>query len=58
MVQVKFNRTVDSDELREVIVLVDNQETTDKYTNALMNINGDYANIDVEIDEYGDITVL
>ena len=58
MVQVKFNRTVDSDELREVIVLVDNQETTDKYTNALMHINGDYANIDVEIDEYGDITVL
>lgn len=58
MVQVKFKRTVDSDELREVIVLVDNQETTDKYTNALMHINGDYANIDVEIDEYGDITVL
>ena len=27
---------------REVIVLVDNQETTDKYTNALMHINGDW----------------
>lgn len=58
MVQVKFKRTVDSDELREVMALVEMQETTDKYTNALMHINGDYANIDVEIDEYGDITVL
>lgn len=62
MVQVKFKRTVDSDELREVMTLVENQETTDRYTNALIHINRDYANIDVEIDveidEYGDITVL
>lgn len=58
MVQVKFKRTVDSDELREVMALVEMQETTDRYTNTSMHINGDYANIDVEIDEYGDITVL
>ena len=58
MIQIKFKRTVDSDELREVIALVDNQETTDRYTNTSMHINGDYANIDVEIDEYGDIIVL
>ena len=58
MVQVKFKRMVDSNELREVMALVEHQETTDRYTNALMHINGDYANIDVEIDEYGDIIVL
>ena len=58
MVQVKFKRTVDSDELREVMALVEMQETTDRYTNTSMHINGDYANIDVEIDKYGDITVL
>ena len=58
MILINFNRTVDSDELREVMVLVKNQETTDRYTNTSMHINGDYANIDVEIDEYGDITVL
>ena len=58
MVQVKFKRTVDSDELREVMALVEMQETTDKYTNALMHINGDYANVDVEIDEDGDIIVI
>ena len=58
MVQVKFIRTVNSDELREVMALVDNQETTDRYTNTSMHINGDYANIDVEIDEDGDIIVL
>ena len=58
MILVNFNRTVNSGELREVMVLVEHQETTDRYTNALMHINGDYANIDVEIDEYGDITVL
>ena len=58
MVQVKFKRTVDSDELREVMALVEMQETTDRYTNTSMHINGDYANIDVEIDEDGDIIVL
>lgn len=58
MILVNFNRTVNSDELREVMALVEMQETTDRYTNTSMHINGDYANIDVEIDEYGDITVL
>ena len=58
MVQVKFNRMVNSDELREVMALVEMQQTTDRYTNTSMHINGDYANVDVEIDEDGDITVL
>ena len=58
MIQVKFKRTVDSDELREVMALVENQETTDRYTNTSMHINGDYAYIEVKIDEYGNVTVL
>lgn len=57
-VQITFKRTLNSEELREVIILVENQETTDKYTNTSMHIDGDYAQIDVEIDEDGDITVL
>ena len=58
MVNVIFNRTVDSNELKEVMSLLEVQETTDRYENTILNINGEYAVIDVEIDDMGDITVL
>lgn len=35
-----------------------NQETTDRYTNVSMSIDGDFARIEVEIDECGNVTVL
>ena len=57
-VVVTFNRDMTLNELLEVKALVEHQETTDKYTNVGLVINGDYARIEVAIDEFGDITVL
>lgn len=55
---ITFNSDVTLNELLEVKQLVEHQETTDKYTNTTMHIDGDYASIDVEINEFGDIIVL
>ena len=52
------NRQLDIDELREVLVLMENQETTDRFLSTKMEIDGDFAKIQVEIDEYGDVFVL
>lgn len=41
----------------ELLVLIENQETTDKYINTSIRINGDFALIDVDIDEFGDIKI-
>ena len=54
----KSNRELDINELREVLTLMENQETTDRYTSTSLNINGDDAYIEVDIDEDGNITVL
>ena len=54
----KANRELDINELREVLSLMEEQETTDRYVSTLLNINGDYAHIEVEIDEDGNVTVL
>lgn len=55
---IKFNREVNTKELQEVLILAQNQDTTEKYISTGININGDYANIQVSIDELGNITVL
>ncbi len=44
-------------ELREVLALMENQETTDKYVSTSLHIVGDYATIDVDIDEDGNVTL-
>lgn len=54
----KSNRELDINELREVLILMENQETTDRDISTALHINGDYATIDVEIDEDGNVTVL
>ena len=54
----KTNRELNINELREVLTLMENQETTDKYTSTSLNINGNDAHIEVEIDEDGNVTVL
>ena len=54
----KSERELNINELREVLSLMDHQETNERYTNTLMHINGYYATIDVTIDEDGNITVL
>lgn len=57
-IAITFNRDVTLNELLEVKQFVENQETTDKYTNTTMHINGNYAEIDIEVNEYGDVIVL
>ena len=57
-IAITFNRDVTLNELLEVKQFVENQETTDKYTNSTMHINGNYAEIDIEVNEYGDVIVL
>lgn len=53
----KSNRELDINELREVLTLMETQETTDKYTSTSLSIIGDYAAIEVDIDEDGNVTV-
>ena len=57
-IAITFNRDVTLNELLEVKQFVENQETTDKYTNTTMHINGNYSEIDIEVNEYGDVIVL
>lgn len=57
-IAITFNRDVTLNELLEVKQFVENQETTDKYTNTTIHINGNYAEVDIEVNEYGDVIVL
>lgn len=45
-------------ELREVLNLMENQETTDRYTDTVLHINGNDAEIDVKIDKDGNVTLF
>ena len=54
----KSNRALNIGELREVLTLMENQETTDKYTSTSIDINGNEAHIRVDIDEDGNVIVL
>lgn len=52
------SRKMNIDELREVLNLMENQETTDRYTDTVLHINGNDAEIDVTIDKEGNVTLL
>ncbi len=54
----KSDRSLDINELKEILSLMENQETTDKYVSTSLDINGDDAHILVDIDEDGNVTVL
>lgn len=54
----KSNRELNINELREVLTLMENQETTDRDVSTSLDINGNDAHIQVNIDEYGNVTVL
>ena len=58
MILVKINKTVTIEELEELITLAKNQDTTDRYENTELHILGDKAEIDVKIDDMGDIELL
>lgn len=50
-------RELDADELREVLALMEYQDTTDKFVSTSIHIEGEYATIDVDIDEDGNVTL-
>lgn len=52
------SRKMNIDELREVLNLMENQETTDRYAGTALHINGNDAEIDVTIDKEGNVTLL
>jgi hypothetical protein len=58
MILVKINKTLTLDELEELVILTKMQETTDRYENTEIHIYGDKAEIDVKINECGDIELL
>lgn len=51
-------RKMSYEELKEVFKLMENQETTDKFTDTEMQINGDDAKINVKIDKEGNVTLI
>lgn len=54
----KSERELNINELKEVLVLMENQETTDRYVSTILDIHGDYAHIRVDIDEDGNVKVV
>ena len=58
MILVKINKTVTLEELEELVKLTKMQETTDRFENTELHINGDKSEIDVKINNMGDIEVL
>lgn len=54
----KSNRELTFEELQEVMVLMGNQETTDRDVSTLLEINGNFAKIVVDIDEDGNVTLI
>ena len=51
-------RPIASNELKELMRLMYFQETTDRYTNTRLYVNGEFTIIEVEFDEDGNITLL
>lgn len=51
-------RKVSFEELKEVMTLMENQETTDRYVDTTIHINGNDAEIDVKIDADGNVTLI
>ncbi len=51
-------RKISYEELKEVLNLMEIQETTERETNTEIQIDGDDANITVKIDKYGNVTLI
>lgn len=58
MLTAKINREMTTEELKELVLLMENQETTDRFKSTNICILGDYAKLEVCIDEEGNVTVL
>ena len=57
-ITVTINKEITLNELLELKELVEFQETNERYTNTSIEINGNYAKIGVDIDEWGNVTLL
>lgn len=59
MVKVEFysNREFDINEIKEILSVMENQETTDRYIDTCVHINGNYAELDITFDENGNMHV-
>ena len=55
MIFITMNGTYTREELEEVLILADEQEKRDRYRNTELHIKGDKAEINVKIDDMGDI---
>ena len=60
MTSINFstNRSMDINELREILILMENQQTLYKYVDTSLHIVGDFAVIDVDIDSDGNVTLV
>lgn len=54
---VTLNGVFTTEELKEILALSENQETTDRYVSTKLHITGNHAEIDADIDDDGDITI-
>lgn len=52
------HRKMTTNEIREVLHLMENQDTTDKFTNLNGTIDGNDAKIEVIIDEDGNVELI
>ena len=55
---IKLNGTFSISELKEILSLAEIQETTDRFTDTQLHINGEHAEINADIDENSDITII
>ena len=53
----KSERELNINELKEVLQLMEIQETNERYENTSIHIDGEFAVIDVEIDEDENVTI-
>lgn len=57
-ITVKANRSLTEEELKELLPIVECQNTTDKDVNTHITLHGDYAELEMLFDDDGNITVL
>ena len=54
----KTNREMTFEQLQEIMSLMERQKTTDKFVSTHLEIDGDFARIEVFIDGDGNVTLL
>ena len=57
-VKFRSDQELTIDELREVLLFMEGQVTTDKFVDTKLTIDGDHAKISVSIDEDGNVVML